>query len=151
MADLSEFFKLIAEDKKKKQEEFNSIIGELNINSIFSVLPTSVDGDLFEVCLILNPTLTGAAFTSTPDSSFIQFDVTATALSGGRLLYNSYTVGADRTGGANPQSINIGDEYNWNIQLGRTQSKVSDIITLAARVLTGDGTILGSMGVYELS
>ena len=35
MSDLSDFFKLIAEDKKKQKEEFNSIVGDLNIDSIF--------------------------------------------------------------------------------------------------------------------
>lgn len=33
--DLSDFFKIIAEDKKKQKEEFDSIVGDLNIDSIF--------------------------------------------------------------------------------------------------------------------
>lgn len=35
MADLSDFFKVIAEDKKKKKEEFDAVVGDLNLNSIF--------------------------------------------------------------------------------------------------------------------
>ena len=35
MSDLSDFFKIIAEDKKKQKEEFDSIVGNLNIDSIF--------------------------------------------------------------------------------------------------------------------
>ena len=40
MADLSDFFKLVAEDKKKKKEEFNAIVGDLNLNSIFEKVTT---------------------------------------------------------------------------------------------------------------
>lgn len=40
MADLSDFFKLVAEDKKKKKEEFDSIVGDLNLNSIFEEVTT---------------------------------------------------------------------------------------------------------------
>jgi hypothetical protein len=35
MADLSDFFKLVSEDKKKRKEKFDSIVGDLNLNSIF--------------------------------------------------------------------------------------------------------------------
>ena len=35
MPDLSDFFKLVSEDKKKKKEEFNSIVGDLELNSLF--------------------------------------------------------------------------------------------------------------------
>jgi len=33
--DLNDFFKLLAEDKKKKKEEFNSVVGDLGLNSLF--------------------------------------------------------------------------------------------------------------------
>jgi len=33
---LGDFFKLIAEDKKKKKEEFNELVGDLGLNSLFS-------------------------------------------------------------------------------------------------------------------
>ena len=35
MSDLSDFFKLVSEDKKKKKEEFNSVVGDLELNSLF--------------------------------------------------------------------------------------------------------------------
>jgi predicted transcriptional regulator len=40
MADLSDFFKLISENKKKKKEELDSIVGDLNLNSIFEEVKT---------------------------------------------------------------------------------------------------------------
>jgi DNA-directed RNA polymerase subunit F len=38
--DLSDFFSSVSTEKKKKQEEFNSIVGELNLNSIFEEVTT---------------------------------------------------------------------------------------------------------------
>jgi hypothetical protein len=38
--ELSDFFKLLAEDKKKKKEEFNSIVGDLGLNSLFDEFAT---------------------------------------------------------------------------------------------------------------
>ena len=38
--ELSDFFKLLAEDKKKKKEEFNSIVGDLGLNSLFEEFAT---------------------------------------------------------------------------------------------------------------
>jgi hypothetical protein len=38
--DLSSFFQLIAEEKKKKDEEFKSVIGELNLDGIFEEVST---------------------------------------------------------------------------------------------------------------
>lgn len=35
MADLSDFFKVIAEEKKQKREEFDSLVGDLGLNSLF--------------------------------------------------------------------------------------------------------------------
>jgi len=35
MADLSDLFKLVAEDKKKKKEEFDSVVGDLGLDSLF--------------------------------------------------------------------------------------------------------------------
>jgi hypothetical protein len=34
-SELTDFFKLLAEDKKKKKEEFNSVVGDLELNSLF--------------------------------------------------------------------------------------------------------------------
>ena len=33
--DLNDFFKLLAEDKKKKKEEFDSVVGDLGLDSLF--------------------------------------------------------------------------------------------------------------------
>ena len=38
--ELSDFFKLLAEDKKKKKEEFDSVVGDLGLNSLFDEFAT---------------------------------------------------------------------------------------------------------------
>jgi hypothetical protein len=35
-SELTDFFKLLAEDKKKKKEEFDSVVGDLELDSLFS-------------------------------------------------------------------------------------------------------------------
>ena len=75
--------------------------------------------------LIENATLTGANWTNHPDpNSFIQYDTTATALSGGTSLLNGFVVG----GG----SVLIEIDDNAALQLGRSGiGTISDTYTLA--------------------
>ena len=42
---LGDFFKLIAEDKKKKKDEFKELVGEIDINSIFSEVKEEIKKD----------------------------------------------------------------------------------------------------------
>lgn len=42
---LGDFFKLIAEDKKKKKEEMKELVGEINLDSLFSEIKVSIDED----------------------------------------------------------------------------------------------------------
>ena len=39
-SELTDFFKLLAEDKKKKKEEFDSVVGDLELDSLFSEFAT---------------------------------------------------------------------------------------------------------------
>ena len=43
--ELGDFFKLIAEDKKKKKDEFKKLVGEIDINSIFSEVKEEIKKD----------------------------------------------------------------------------------------------------------
>ena len=75
--------------------------------------------------LIENATLTGASWVNHPDpNSFLQYDTTATALSGGTTLLNGFVVG----GGS--QLIDV--DSKASIQLGRSGiGTISDTYTLA--------------------
>ena len=118
------------------------------IPSEFNVLPDSNTASTFEVALIKNATLTGASFISTSTSSpNAQVDFSATALIGGTIVKNDYLTSANKA----TAPLNVFTEYNWDLQLGRTQAKVSDIYTLAIRAVSGSGTALGSLSFYDLT
>ena len=75
--------------------------------------------------LLENATLTGASWTNHPDpNSFMQYDTTATALTGGQALLSGFTI----AGGA---SLNEIDRFA-DLQLGRSGiGTISDSYTLA--------------------
>lgn len=106
--------------------------------------PTSSDN--FEVALIKNATLTGASYdTSTYDN--IDVDRSATAITGGTMVRHEYVAATNQ--GVVPLNQLTG--YNFEMQLGRTMGGVSDVLTLAARVITGTGTCMGSLSFYDLT
>lgn len=103
----------------------------------------------YEIALIKNATLTGAAFTDIPNSETenVVYDITATAMTGGDIVNLRYVYGSNQAGGI----ITAEQEYNWDLQLGTTQAGVSDIYTLAARTLSGAADITGALGFYDLT
>ena len=101
---------------------------------------------IFQIALIKNASLVGSAF-SASNSPNVYFDVTATGLSGGEIFHTEYVSGSNQASGA----ISFTQEYNWDLQLGRTQSKVSDVITLAVRTLSGTGDAIGAISFYDLT
>ena len=116
------------------------------------ILPTKFDGlplsnnTPYVIALFKNATLVGAAFTAS-ESPNVEFDVSATSMSGGLPVDFTYAFGSNQGGGA----VKIDSGYNWDLQLGRTQNKVSDIYTVAARTITGTGDIVAALGFYDLT
>ena len=113
----------------------------------FIALPTT--SDIFEVALIRNGTLTGAGFTSIPDSitDNVEYDISSTAMTGGKIVDIRYAVSTNQS--ISQIAADVG--YNWALQLGTTQAGVSDIYTVAARTISGTGDIVGSLGFYDLT
>jgi hypothetical protein len=111
----------------------------------YQVLPLSNNIN-YEIALIKNTTLVGAAFSASASPN-AHFDRSATALSGGLIFHRQYITGSNQAGGA----ISVESEYNWDLQLGRTQDKVSDTLTLAIRTLSGTGDAIGSLAFYDLT
>jgi len=114
----------------------------------FETLITS-SGDDFEIALIKNATLSGASYSS--DFEHVDVDTSATSMSGGEIVELTYgQQGSFFSPGGDPTS-NADLGYNYHLQLGSELDGTSDVITLAARVLTGTGTILGSIAFYDLT
>lgn len=113
----------------------------------FNVIVSSQQESAWEVVLIKNASLVGASFTGS-DSPNVQYDITASGISGGTIFRNDYTSSANKAF----VPLNQEEGYNFDLQLGRTQSKVSDICTLAIKKLSGaDGDIIGSLSFYDLT
>lgn len=119
-------------------------LGAVVIPNGFTFMPTSAS-DFFEVALIKNPTLTGDSFASL--STNVEFDTAATALSGGDIVRSDYA----SSGVLSSNPIADPSDYNFDSQLGVTIAGVSDIYTLAVRLITGTGDGIGSLSFYDLT
>jgi len=119
-----------------------------NIDSI--VVPTKFDVyglqlAAFSYRIILNPTLTGASWTSAGTNSTVEYDITATALSGGTVVDQGIFVGSNKGGSASVSSTDV----DFSQQLGRTIDGVSDIWCLAAIATTNNDDAVGVVSWQE--
>jgi hypothetical protein len=112
------------------------------------VLPTTSQN--YEVALVKNPTLTGASWTAVPTDANVEYDVSATATTGGSIVQTDY-VTASGSGGVQNTSEPTG--YNWDLQLGASIAGVSDIYTIAIRTVSGatTGDAVASLSFYDLT
>jgi len=111
-----------------------------------NAMPDSSASALYEVSLIKNATITGGNWVNS-SSPNVEENTTATSMSGGTIIRTEYMSSANKAAAA----LSVEQEYNWDLQLGRTQSKVSDTYTLAVRAVSGSGTAVGSLSFYDLT
>lgn len=123
-------------------------LGAVVLPNRIQVLPTTNQN--YEVALIKNPTLTGASWSAVPSDSNVEFDVAATATTGGTIVQTDY-VTATGSGGVGNTSAATG--YNFDLQLGASIAGVSDIYTVAVRTVSGatTGDVVGSLSFYDLT
>jgi hypothetical protein len=123
-------------------------LGAVVLPNRVQVLPTTNQN--YEVALIKNPTLTGASWSAVPSDSNVEFDVAATATTGGTIVQTDY-VTATGSGGVGNTSNPTG--YNFDLQLGASIAGVSDIYTIAVRTVSGatTGDVVGSLSFYDLT
>ena len=100
----------------------------------------------FEIALFKNPTLTSASFVAS-DSANVEYDISATALTGGTMIRNTYTSSGAQVDGA----VDSPENYNWDLQIGATIGGTSDIYTLAVRTLSGTHSAIGSLSFWDLT
>ena len=102
----------------------------------------------YEVVVLKNATLTGASWAATVSSN-VEFDQTATALTGGVVVDQEYISSTSQ----NKSAARIDAGYNWDLQLGGSLAGVSDIYTLAIRTLdaTPSGDAWGAISFYDLT
>ena len=126
----------------------SSALGAVVLPQRVQVLPTTSQN--YEVALVKNPTLTGASWVSVPTDSNVQYDVSATAVTGGTIVQTDY-VTSSGSGGTNPLADPAG--YNWDLQLGASLTNVSDIYTVQIRTVSGatTGDAVGSLSFWDLT
>lgn len=112
------------------------------------VLP--ITSQNYEVALVKNPTLTGASWTAMPDSNNVEYDVTASAITGGTIVQTDY-VTSSGSGGTAPLADPSG--YNWALQLGTSLTGTSDIYAIQIRTVSGatTGDAVGSLSFWDLT
>lgn len=112
----------------------------------YTILPTSSSTATFEVAMFRNATLTSPSWTQT-SSDNVEFDISATALTGGRAVYKTFVQASTLVSG----NTSNGGEYNFDLQLGRTLAGVSDTYTIAVKTLSGTHSAIGSMSFWDLT
>jgi len=122
--------------------------GAVVVPGRIQILPTTSQN--YEVALVKNPTLTGASWTTMPTDSNVEYDVTATAVTGGSIVQTDY-VSSSGSGGTQPLVDPAG--YNWAFQPGVSLAGVSDIITVQIRTVSGatTGDAFGSLSFWDLT
>lgn len=105
----------------------------------------------YEVALIKNPTLTSATWAATvPSDSNVDYDVAATAMTGGTIVQTDYVTS---TGSGGTVNTSIATGYNWDLQLGASIAGTSDVYTLGVRTVSGatKGDGVGSISFFDLT
>lgn len=127
----------------------STALGAVVIPNRIQFQPTTLQN--YEIALVKNCTLTGAAWAATSSDPNVEMDVTATAISAlGTIVQTGYI---SNTGGGGQASTLSGTGYNWDTQLGASLAGVSDIYTLAVRTISGatKGDGVGCISFYDLT
>ena len=93
--------------------------------------------------LLQNPTLTGATWTGTSPTGTVQYDLGATAVTGGIEIQTGYASARELT------QLSAVDFFQF--QLGRTLAGVSDVVTLAIAATANNADVLAELGWQELT
>lgn len=125
-----------------KSTRLDAVVIPSKVNALGITTGGAVD---FEFALFKNVTLGGTPSWSS-NSADIEIDTAATSISGGTIINSFYGTSANQ--GSVPTTVD--QQYNFDLQLGRTLAGVSDIYTLCARTLSGTHNAIGSIGYFEL-
>ena len=128
-------------------------------NSDAIVLPRSADflgtsnNTRYRYKIVVGGTLTGASWVSAGTNSSIEYDITATAISGGTDIHTGYVNVSAGAGGANVDLVDGGDG-TFKYQLERNSFLSSDrgiVFSLVATGATNGDDAIGSIGWEEIT
>lgn len=112
----------------------------------YRVLPTASASTTFEIQLVKNATLTGPSWAQTTSNN-VEFDTTATAITGGTIVDSAYV----RESTLTSSSVSNSEDYNFDLQFGSTIAGVSDTYTIAARTLSGTHSAVATFSFWDLT
>lgn len=121
-------------------------LGAVILPESIQVLPTTNQN--YEVVLVKNATLTGAAYNTTT-FNHVDYDVSATAMTGGTIVQQAYV-----TSSAQGRAVVLSPSgYNFDLQLGVTLGGVSDVYTVGIQTVSGatTGDAVGSLAFIDLT
>jgi hypothetical protein len=122
-----------------------SALGAVVLPSAVKILPTSADS--FEIQLVKNATLSGAAYSVVASDANVMFDVNATAMTGGTIVQIEYVAGTNQ----GQTVLNPVSAFNWDYQLGASLAGVSDVYTIGVKTISGTGDVIGALTFYDLT
>ena len=106
---------------------------------------SAVSNSDFEIQLLLNAT-PSTAFSYTSYSDNVEYDITGTkTITGGTIIGKAYLSGKASN------SIQFGEGFNFDYQLGQTIAGVSDTLTLAAKGASANDDVLGNLKWVDLT
>jgi hypothetical protein len=126
----------------------STALGAVVLPNRIQFLPTTNQN--YEIALIKNATLTTASWVAVPSDANVEYDVTAATMSGGTICQTDYVTASGSSGVSNTSAPT---GYNLDLQLGVSLTSVSDIYTLAVRIVSGStkGDGVGSLSFYDLT
>ena len=121
-------------------------LGAVVLPHVYQFLP--VTNQNYEVVLVKNTTLTAPTWVTT-DFPNVEYDVSATAMTGGTIVQSDFV-----TSSAQGRAVLTAPTgYNYDLQIGVSLTDVSDIYTVGVRIVSGatKGDGFASFTFYDLT
>jgi hypothetical protein len=123
----------------------STALGAVVIPYNINFLPTTTDN--YQIGLFKNGTLTSASYSAVSSDANVEFDIAATAITGGTLVYSEFLTSRSGRSALSGASAS----FNFDLQLGASLAGASDVYSLCVRTLTGTGGGIGLLTFYDLT
>jgi hypothetical protein len=123
----------------------STALGAVVIPYNINFLPTTTDN--YQIGLFKNGTLTSASYSAVTSDANVEFDITASAITGGTLVYSEFLTSRSGRSALSGASAS----FNFDLQLGASLAGASDVYSLCVRTLTGTGGGIGLLTFYDLT
>ena len=123
----------------------STALGAVVIPYNVNFLPTTSDN--YQIALFKNGTLTSASYGAVSSDANVEFDITASAITGGTLVYSEFLTSKSGRSSLSGAAA----AFNFDLQLGASLAGVSDVYTVGVRTFSGSGNVVGSLTFFDLT